>query len=58
MLASSFQRSSPFRSKKRQASATHRINKDVQLEDKKSECGHGQAGAYPARSPLGVVSAH
>jgi hypothetical protein len=41
MLASSFQRFSFVRSKMRQASATHRINKDVQLEDKKSECGHG-----------------
>jgi HD superfamily phosphohydrolase YqeK len=41
----------------RQASATHRINQDVQLEEKKSECWHGQAGAYPARSQLGVVSA-
>jgi hypothetical protein len=58
MLASSFQRSSLFRSKMRQASATHRINKDVQLEEKKSECGRGQAGVYPARSPLGVVSDH
>jgi hypothetical protein len=58
MLASSFQRFSFVRSKMRQASATHRINKDVQLEDKKSECGHGQAGTHPARSPLGVVSAH
>jgi hypothetical protein len=58
MLASSFQDSPLFRSKMRQASATHRINQDVQLEEKKSECGQGQAGAYPARSQLGVVSAH
>jgi hypothetical protein len=58
MLASSFQHSPFFRSKMRQASATHRINQDVQLAEKKSECGHGQASAYPARSQLGVVSVH
>jgi hypothetical protein len=25
------------------------INKDVQLDEKKSKCRHGQAGAYPGK---------
>jgi hypothetical protein len=31
-----------------QAPATYRV-KDVQLDEKKSKCGHGQAGAYPGK---------
>jgi hypothetical protein len=46
------------------ASATDRIDKDIQLDEKKSECRHGQAGAYPGkkgsliRRVVRVVSDH
>src|SRR3984893_15273556 len=46
------------------ASATDRIDKDVQLAEKKSKCRHGQAGAYPGekgslvRRVVCVVSDH
>jgi hypothetical protein len=46
------------------ASAADRIDKDVQLDEKKPKCRHGQAGAYPGkkgsliRGMVGVISDH
>src|SRR5260370_36942955 len=37
-----------FRCKMGYASATGRIEEDVQLDEEKSKCRHGQPGAYPA----------
>jgi hypothetical protein len=31
------------------APATYRIDEDVQLDEKKPECDHGEAGAYPCK---------
>jgi hypothetical protein len=31
------------------APVTNRINKDVQLDEKKTKCGHSQAGTYPGK---------
>jgi hypothetical protein len=38
-----------FRGRMGLDSVTYRIKKDVQLDEKKSKCGHGQAGAYPGK---------
>src|SRR5229473_1329298 len=57
-------RASVFRRKMGYASATGRIEEDVQLDEKKSKCRHGQAGAYPGkkgslvRRVVGVVRDH
>src|SRR5712675_3277719 len=57
-------RASVFRRKMGHASATGRIEEDVQLDEKKSKCRHGQAGAYPGkkgslvRRVVGVVRDH
>jgi hypothetical protein len=46
------------------ASASEHIDKDVQLDEKKSKCGCGQAGTYPGkkgslvRRVVGVVGYH
>src|SRR5229473_8162649 len=58
------ERAGVFRGKMGYASATDRIDKDVQLDEKKSKCRHGQAGAYPGkkgslvRRVVGVVRDH
>jgi len=31
------------------ASATDRVHKEVQLDEKKSKCRHSQPGAYPGK---------
>src|SRR5712672_2450078 len=43
------ERASAFSRKMGEAPATHRINTDVQLDEKKTKCGHGQAGTYPGK---------
>jgi hypothetical protein len=42
-------RAGVFRRKIGYASATDCIDKDVQLDEKKSKCRHGQAGSYPGK---------
>jgi hypothetical protein len=42
-------RAGVFRTKIEHASATDPIDKDVQLDEKKSKCRHGQSGAYPGK---------
>src|ERR1700730_16248580 len=57
-------RAGVFRRKMGYASATDRIDKDVQLDEKKSKCRHSQPGAYPGkkgslvRSVVCVVGDH
>jgi hypothetical protein len=43
------ERAGVFSSKMGWAPATNRINKDVQLDQKKTKCGYGQAGTYPGK---------